>query len=631
MLNSKWSVRTCKRGRFTPMRRNWESPLPFGVEPRLPTRRATSAVLWLLAIALCGPFRVSASDSEDGPRTLTVEARDLLDDSPVPDVSLDLSVAGGAKHQAVTNENGLARFEFTFPDTTNRSFFVTARGDDLVPLAAQWIDQPSSPTPPGQLLFQTEKATTIGGRVLDEDDQPLADAAVVVSVKKKYPRSEQWVTVTYESTRTDADGRWNFTNVPEQPDSIEIGTYHPLCLTDRSAFYLEPFQPRSALRDGSAVLRLRHGTLVEGTVLSPDGEPLAGAEVFYGEGRGFANAIPPVKADARGRFTFGIKPGTSSTLIARAPSFGPTLQRVKVGDGPLRVYLTLEPAHSVRGRIVDPSGNPIARAHVRVFWSGSERPADSSFGAAIAHELTADKDGRFRWEEAPASAVHASISAAGFAGNEDVALVSDADQEIVLIPPTTIQGTVVDDGTGQPLPRFSLALAAAWNPGDPFIWQSDSDLEENAREGPGAFEHSLFTPAHRYLVRVHAEGYLPEDSERFSPDGTAHSFTFRLTRAEPIRGAVRNPDGTPARDGFVYLVPPHHDGWIEYLSLTNGDVSEHDRSRSVHARIGADGRFSLPPQRENFTLLALTDAGRRSYPVATFTGMSCSASSRGPA
>jgi peroxiredoxin/protocatechuate 3,4-dioxygenase beta subunit len=469
-------------------------------------------------------------------------------------------------------------------------------------------------------LFLTEKATTIRGRVLDDGGQPLAGAVVVVSVRKSYPRSKQWLDVSYDSTSTDAEGRWSFANVPEQPDSVEIGTYHHLYLTDRASFFLEPFQPLSGLRDGSAVLRLRRGTRVEGTVLAPGGQPVANAEVFYGEGRGYANAIPPVKTDAQGKFTLGIKPGTISTLIARASGFGPTLERIKVGERPLRVDLTLQRAHSLRGRVVDRRGRPIARAKVWAYWSGSEGPAGSAFSSAITQELATDDSGRFDWKEAPCSGVHANISAAGFASKDDEALASDVDHEIVLNRPTVVKGTVVDRETGQPLRRFSLMLAAAWKPGAPFIWQSGMDLDGEAKKAPGAFEYTTGQPAQKYLVRVQADGYLPADSEPFSPDGTVHTLALRLTKGEPVRGTVRNPDGSPARDGFVYLIPPHRDGWIEYLSLRNDDVATNERSRTLHAKVGADGRFSLPAERGNFALLVLTDTGSVLVPRSALHG-----------
>ena len=200
-------------------------------------------------------------------QTLRVEARDLITDAPVKGVLFKLSVAGGMKSEASSDADGIARFEYTFPEAAGpHTFSITARRDGLVPLAARWIQESSSSTPPDRLLFQTEKGTTLSGRVLDQDGQPLAGAVVVASVKKGYPRSQQWVDVSYESTKTDAKGHWTFTGVPDQPDSVEIAAYDYLHLSEHASFQPEPFKSLSALRDGSAILRLQRGTLVEGTV-----------------------------------------------------------------------------------------------------------------------------------------------------------------------------------------------------------------------------------------------------------------------------------------------------------------------------------------------------------------------------
>jgi len=610
MLTSVLTTRLCKLDRSIPFGQAEPIPALSGVRLCRAVSRLVLSVLWLSVVVLCWPLGAEASGPDADAHTLAVEARDLVTDAPVPNVSFELRGADGMKLHAATDTSGIARFEYTLPQSTSRRYFsVTARREGLVPLAARWIYASNVPTPPEHLRFQMEKATKISGRVLDQNGQPLADAVVVASVKKKYPNSQQWVDVSDESTKTDAKGYWSFANVPGQPDSVELASYHYLCLTEHAAFYLEPFKPESALRDASAVLRLQRGTLIEGTVCAPDGRPVGGAEVYYGEERGYGNSIPSMTANAEGKFTLGIKPGTQATLIASSAGFGPTLARAKVGDATLRVNLKLDRAHSVRGRVVDPAGKPITRAHVRVYWSGPDRSPHSSFGSAISHELTTAEDGRFDWKEAPGNGVHASVSALGFASVDSLALASDVDHKIVLIPPTTVKGTVVDRETGRPLPRFSLMMAAAWKPADPFIWQSGRDLEEQAKKTSGAFEFTTSSPAHRYLLRVQADGYLSEDAEPFSTDGAIHTLAYRLTKAAPIRGTVRNPDGSPARDGFVYLVPSHRDGWIEYLDLSNDDVPDYQRSRTIHATVAADGRFSLPAQRDNFALLALTSAG----------------------
>ena len=560
-------------------------------------------------IAMLQPLRTPADGLSHQQHTLTVEARDLVTNATVSNVSLTLKLADDVKLPATTSTEGVARFEYSLPDAiTRRYFYLTAHREGLVPFSARWIYAATSPTPPDHLLFLTEKATTIGGRVLDEDGQPLADAVVVVSVKKSYPRSDQWVNVDAESIRTGADGRWSLNNAPAQPDSVEIAAYHYLCLNEHSAYMQQPFKPLSALRDGSAALRLRRRTRVDGTVLAPDGQPVAGAKVFYGEGRGYGNSIPPVKTDDHGRFTFGVKPGTMTNLIAQAPGFAPTLEPVKIGTGARRVYLTLSRAHSVRGRVVDPSGKPIACASVRLFWFGSEGADRSFFEAAFAHSLTTSDDGRFEWTDAPWQRSSRRSLRRRVRLEGETCLTSDIDQDIVLVPPTTVLGTVVDGETGKPVEGFSLTLAAQWKPADPLIWQRGWSFGEQTKSPPGSFETTISSPAHRYRIQVQADGYLAEESELFEPDGKSHALTYRLIRGEPIRGTIYNPDGSTARDGFVHVVPAHRDGWIEYLAYPDG-VRDRDRARSVHAKIEADGSFSLPPQRENFALLALTDAG----------------------
>ena len=228
-------------------------------------------------------------------------------------------------------------------------------------------------------------------------------------------------------------------------------------------------------------------------------------------------------------------------------------------------------------------------------WRGAE---------ALNQSLVSDSDGRFAWNDAPGDEVQVNVYADGYCNKEKLPLVPDAAQVIVLTTPTTIKGTVVDGGTGQPVPQFSLLLGAVWNPGERFIWQRGWGTNRDAEKASGTFTYTLGQPLHQCLVQVEADGYLPADSGLFSPDGAAHTFTFRLTREEPIRGTVRNPDGSPARDGYVYLVPADDE-----LALENGDVPEYQRQWKIHAKVANNGRFSLPPRRGSFLLVALSDAG----------------------
>jgi RNA polymerase sigma factor (sigma-70 family) len=549
----------------------------------------------------------TADSSKSQPRTITIEARDLLTDTPVLGVQLHLVVHHPDRTQSESTTDASGNARFALPDATAVQYLhVTASRDGLVPVAITWRPDASSRTSPDRFLFQMEEATTVGGRVLDQDEQPVAGATVVIGANKRYPKSPQWVNVPSESTQTDATGRWSISNVPEQSDSVSLAAHHHLHLGEHPFYLLEEFKPLSGLREGSAVLRLQRGTLLEGQVLAPDGRPVPDAEVFYGEGRRYGNSIPPVKTDAHGRFTMGIKPGTITILTAQHAGFGPAQQFIRVGTEPQKVTLALPTPHQLSGRVVDGNGKSIARAELVVSWSGPGRSSPPAWGSeAIALVLTTDSDGRFVWNDAPDDGVFAQVGAAGYLG-KDVPLTPGAVNRIVLVPPTTLKGKVVDAETGAPIPRFSLVHATIRNPGERLIWQRGStpSINDQAKKAPGSFECTFGRAAQRYLVRVEAEGYLPADSELFEPTGAPREFSFRLTKAEPIRGTLLRLDGSPAPNGVVYLVPAG-----DSLNLFNGDLDKYARKGAVQANVSSGGRFSLPPQKEDYLLLVLADAG----------------------
>ncbi len=539
------------------------------------------------------------------PLEITIEARDLFTDKPIPDVQLMLNVPSTtlSNPKATTDKSGTARFSLAGAAGIKwMKAFATREG--FVPLGIMWsYNDPGSVAPPGHWLFQMEKATTITGRVLDQDNNPLAGATVFISASKRYPRSEQWVAVGYEQASTDARGRWSYSGVPERPDAVSLAAHHPLCLSELASFQEKEFTPLAALRDGSAVLRLERGTRIEGTVVGPDHRPVPNAEIFYGEGRRFGNSVPSMKADARGRFTVGIKPGTVTSLTAQCAGFGPAGQAIRVGTETQQLTLTLHPAQKIGGRVVDRAGKPVAKASLTVGWSPVRRETSGRGSEAISRELTTDADGRFAWNDAPGDGVHAEVYAAGYLGRA-VRLSIGLQNEIVLTAATKIKGTVFDKETGQIVPLFTLTYSAVWNPGEGLISQRISGMDRDARKAPGSFEYTFDRAAEQLVVRVESDNHLPAESEPFVPDGSTRELTFRLTRARPVAGRIINAEETPARDVIVYLVPAG-----EQLNIENGDVRESYRRGSIQGKTAVDGGFSLPPQRNDYQLVALSDAG----------------------
>ena len=225
----------------------------------------------IAAVAKSDDLPKPAAETKARPGTITIEARDLLTDAPVPSVRLEFSIGRGLKKiSATTAASGTAQFSHA---ADIRYFFIGATREGFVPQAIRWDYDSSSPTPPDRLLFQMEKATTISGRVVDQDQKPIAGATVVVDVKKAYRNSRQWVDFRFDSATTDADGRWSFSGVPKEPDTVSLSVYHHLYLNSNPCYFMMDFKPLPALRNGTATLRLSHGTTIEGRVVAPTEYP----------------------------------------------------------------------------------------------------------------------------------------------------------------------------------------------------------------------------------------------------------------------------------------------------------------------------------------------------------------------
>jgi hypothetical protein len=88
------------------------------------------------------------------------------------------------------------------------------------------------------------------------------------------------------------------------------------------------------------------------------------------------------------------------------------------------------------------------------------------------------------------------------------------------------------------------------------IWQRNGAVDEQAKKTPGAFEFTFSHQVHQLRVRVEADGYFPEDSGLVAQDGPLHEFSFRLTKADRIRGTVINHDALRRFPGPKLLLAP---------------------------------------------------------------------------
>jgi hypothetical protein len=130
------------------------------------------------------------------------------------------------------------------------------------------------------------------------------------------------------------------------------------------------------------------GWRIKGTVLGPDGQPLAGA---------FGMRVGQMKT---AEFTMrGLNPRRSRELLFRHPAKGliGLAPPPKVNGGSITVRL--QPGAAVAGRLVDADGRPQADVALSVRFGPKGGPAHERYST---HErITTDRDGRFLVEALP--------------------------------------------------------------------------------------------------------------------------------------------------------------------------------------------------------------------------------------
>ena len=164
-------------------------------------------------------------------------------------------------------------------------------------------------------------------------------------------------------------------------------------------------QDRSITRDYTVDPKFLKSRL-DGRVVDRDGKPVAGAVVevnhthpFLGSTRFSANA------GADGRFS-GDRYGEPLAVAARTPDgalAGFASAKVDQTD----VEITLTPASTARGRVVDQDGKPLAGVRVQLGW-GPEPPEDKLNYGPFHQQLRTGADGRFATGPLPLGA-HACV------------------------------------------------------------------------------------------------------------------------------------------------------------------------------------------------------------------------------
>jgi len=449
------------------------------------------------------------------------------------------------------------------------------------------ISDPVSEPPSGALPNPTVRA-----RFVDAGGVPVAGV-----------RAELWPTREPAVAASGPDGR-----VVVQGDlyggnmGAELRFAHPRHASDKVEF-------ASAERDlDLGDLVLHPGGALHGTVLDPEGLPLAGCEIeVYGRevsensvgglrsSRRSGLGAARTTTDVQGQFSLGGLLAGDVQVLAEMPDElhkGTSgLVEVRAGEesyGLVIVAEAIPQSDRIEGVVLDPDGQPIPRASVsaryRSLWSsgsiGVTADLEGRFRILVRssadHELTAE-DPRDRW------------GPVRLAGVEP----GDLDVELRFADLGSFQVRLVD-ASGRPLERASLSVRTA--DGDDFFeWRSNIALDEG--------QASLRLPAEPFQLEVIADGYDRLSAGPFSPSSLSGVLEFELESLPGLTGTV-TADGRPL-EGVSLTVHRRARG----RTLNNGFPVHFEPQPVSRATSDAEGRFTLTVRESGSYVLRAAPSG----------------------
>jgi beta-lactamase regulating signal transducer with metallopeptidase domain/uncharacterized GH25 family protein len=533
----------------------------------------------------------------------------IVDDAgrPVPNAKLYFRV-GKDRKDLVADKTGTVKVEV--PRDLKSSVFLRGSAPGRASMAASWQGnrrrQQPPPKVPDRVELRLGKGTTIGGIVVDAKGKPVAGATIWVSGSG--PRNAgdpRYASLTAFQATTNAKGEWRCPIAPAKLDSAYVTLKHSDFVPEGNPRYLQGAE-LAALRKLAFQSVLQRGIAVEGFVRDPDGKPIEGAAVVFGNSPFDAdrNADKP-KTDNRGHYRFNAVRKGSTVVTVLAKGFAPQLRRLAVTDDMDAVNFQLKKGKTIRFRVVDKDGKPLEGASiVPDRWLGHRTLLSLR---QLIPEKT-DRDGRLAWTFAPAEEVHYDAFKRGYMSARNNAITADGKEHVIVLPDVLqIAGRVVDAETKKPVPTFRVVTGIVWDRLNRTYW----NLREPTAGRDGTFVIDQSEPRAASVIRVEADGYRPAISRKVLDKEGKVSLRFELQRAKPIAGSVVTRAGKPVAGAKVYVCTPSNGAYVR-----NGASIRHQDTAMLTTQ--KDGTFKLGVQTEHYALLVVADAGYARIPQAEF-------------
>lgn len=373
----------------------------------------------------------------------------------------------------------------------------------------------------------------VTGVVLDDQEKPVTGArltALEVDADRRLDPFKPDIDVT-----TDGDGRFEAKATP--------GTYFVLARKERLTSDGGPWSERRwTVRSGKPleglVLHLKAGGCVTGRVTHKDtGAPLDSAGVV-------AESGATATIDRDGRFALLGLAQAEHTLKVISPGLANTHQDINTTGKPdYDVAIEMSRGYSLRGRVTDEAGQPIAGALVRDNYSGSV------ILCWMQHTLTA-ADGSYELTGYPFTRKLWSmmVSHKDFAEASKGDLDPPAQGDVLTVDFMLGQGFAVagevSDQAGRPVPDALVNYSGNTS----YVHYRDTHADEEGR-----FNLTRIAEGREDAICVLAKGFAPADQRATPGKGDGIPFlTFALALGHGASGRVVDAEGKPIAGAVLH-------------------------------------------------------------------------------
>lgn len=361
---------------------------------------------------------------------------------------------------------------------------------------------------------------TIDGQVFDQQEKPIANAEVFLSVQRVNPQAEAAAAPARWTASTDDQGHYR---LPIGAPSLRPDDWLRLKIRAPGfADVADDFDQKDA-QGSFPPQRLYAGRTVRGRLVDPQGNPVAVAAVRFQASTEDMKMIwdsGPQVVDKDGTFSVSIPNEGRAAGVIYPRGLAPQFVDVPEKETDLGT-IQVERGTSLTGRVVDKQGRGVAGTVVAL--QSEERRRLFLYAVLIGNAVKTDDNGRFRFP--PVRGTYHVLATSGGSDfsrrcflrgptpppilPQRIALSGEGETREVILREAgsvTVRGTV-RWADGSPVP--DALIRSAMNPDG---WKSGVNLAYTSTDSQGAYVQRLPAPAERVIISV--------DNLTKAPDGT---------------------------------------------------------------------------------------------------------------